>query len=434
MPSVRKVLTGIVVLILLTVGLWVGNHGENRTKTADSISSRTKREGTESIAGSAIASPLRTKLGNREAAGPRATHAPERLKEFMLPEVAIDGLTLGEALRKLMGVYDDACKKTGETPLRLTFDIPPGTTRKLHLRLGGRNFTSSVQLLAALSGMTASRNGLAYQFKPLIDERKPLSRSIQVPPGISSLLGELSGVETAAKSPFETEVTPRIPVSELVRKLISDLDPSTRLSLSASGMLNLETTSTADAAAVSALFQSLSDRKPPLQHKFSSMVVNLAAGAEWTPPDVSQMTDAQLQLFMRGMAQTQGTELTTLPSITSRKGQSGTVEIIREWIVPKDDSGEAFETHDVGQVMHIQGSALGFGHDIAFDYTDTTAEVDPETGKPDFNKRIDVKDSGFSSDNGTRFVVHARPDGSKSVVLVTSTMIDATGRPIHGAE
>ncbi len=432
MPGVRKTLAGTAVLILLAGGLWVGNHGAKRSKTDDSISSRTKLHGTESIDESGIAAPLRTKLGNREPAGPRATHAPERLKEFMLPEIAIDGLTLGEALRKLMGVYENACRKSGESPLRLVFDVPPGATRKLQLRLGGRNFTSSVQLLAALSGMTASRSGLTYQFKPLIDEPKTVSRSIRVPPDMSSLLIELTGIETGAKSPFETDVTPRIPVDELFRKLISDLDPSTRLSLTASGILNLETTSTADAAAVSALIQGISQK--PLQHKFTSMVVNLAAGAEWTPPDVSQMTDAQLQLFMRGMAQTQGTELTTLPSITSKKGQSATVEIIREWIVPKDDSGEAFETHDVGQVMHIQGSALGFGHDIAFDYTDSTAEVDPETGKPSFAKRIDVKDSGFSSDNGTRFVVQTRPDGSKSVVLVTSTMIDATGRAVRDAE
>ena len=124
----------------------------------------------------------------------------------------------------------------------------------------------------------------------------------------------------------------------------------------------------------------------------------------------------------------------TMPSITSRGGQSGTIELIREWTVPNDDSGETLETHNVGQVMQLQGSPLGFGHDLAFNFTDTTAEVDSDTGKPNINKRIDVKDAGFSSDNGTRFVVQTRPDGSKSIVLVTSSLIDATGRPVHGAE
>jgi hypothetical protein len=426
MLEMKKAFAGTAVCILLMYGLWLGNHGGKPAGTDAPTSSRSKHEGTGSNDGTDLAGPSRTKVINREPTGPRATHSPERLKDFMLPEIALEGLTLAEALQKLMGVYGEACKKSGEVPLRLSFDVPPGAAKKLNLRLSGRNFTSSVQLLAALSGMTASRNGLAYQFKPIIDERKPVSRSIQVPPDISSMLGELAGRATAADSP------PQIPVSELFRKLLSNLDPSTRLSLTASGILNLETTSTADAAAVAALIQGVSQR--PLQHKFTAKVVNLAAGVEWTPPDVSQMTDAQLHLLMHEMAQIKGTELMTLPSVTSRGGQSSNVELIREWIVPIDDSEEEFETYNVGQVMQLQASALGFGHDVAFDFSDTTAEVDAETGKPSFIKRIDVKDSGFSTDNGTRFVVQTRPDGSKSVVLVTSTMIDATGRPLHGSE
>ncbi len=423
----KNAVYGTATCMLLACGLWVGTHDGKRTGNDDSGTSRSGHQAPGSNVESETAGPHRTKLGNREPTGPRATHAPERLKDFMLPEVAIDGLTLGGALQKLKGVYDDACKKTGETPLRLTFEVPPGTTKKLHLRLGGRNFSSSVQLLAALSGMTAGRSGLVYQFKPLIDGRKPVSRGIRVPPDLASMLGELSGQSIAEES------SPRIPVDGLFRKLIPGLDPSTRLSLTPAGILNLETTSTADAAAVSALIQGISSQRP-LQHKFTSKVIDLAAGAEWTPPDASRMTAAQLQLFMREMAQTQGTHLRTMPSITSRAGQSGTIELTREWVVPSDDSGESFETHKVGQVMQLQASPLGFGHDLAFDFTDTSAEEDSVSGKPAFIKRIDVKDSGFSIDHGTKFVVQTRPDGSRAVVLVTSTMIDATGRPVHGAD
>jgi len=419
----RRVVGGTLIGIILMCGLWLGYQGVNLTRPTDSGSSQTKPQDAGSIGGPEITSPIQTKRGNREAAGPRATHAPGRLKEFMLPEVVIDGLSLDGALRKLMEVYNDTCEKTGETPLRLTFDVPPGTTKKLNLRLSGRNFTSSIQLLAALSGMKATRSGLIYQFTPFTDERKPVSRGIRVPPDISSTLSGLAGQGAVADSP----------VNELVRKLILDLDPSTRLSLTASGILNLETTSTADAAAVSALIEGISSQKP-IQHKFTSMVINLSAGAEWTAPVVSEMSDSQLRSFMRGLAQTQGADLITMPSITSRGGQSGTIELIREWTAPNDDSGETLETHNVGQVMQLQGSPLGFGHDLAYNFTDTTAEVDPETGKPDFIKRIDVKDKGFSGDNGTRFVVQTRPDGSRAVVLVTSSLIDATGRPIHGAE
>ena len=184
---------------------------------------------------------------------------------------------------------------------------------------------------------------------------------------------------------------------------------------------------------MSALIEGISSQRPIL-HNFATKVVELAAGADWTPPDTSEMTDPEFQLFMRRLAQTQGATVRTLPSMTSRGGQSSTVELVSELIVPKDDTGEAFETHNVGQVMKLQGSPLGFGHDLAFNFTDTTAEVDSGTGNPNINMRVDVKDAGFSSDNGTRFVVQTRPDGSKSIVLVTSSLIDATGRPVYGAE
>jgi hypothetical protein len=35
---------------------------------------------------------------------------------------------------------------------------------------------------------------------------------------------------------------------------------------------------------------------------------------------------------------------------------------------------------------------------------------------------------------GTRFLSLSRPDGTRTVLLVTPTLIDATGRPIRGEE
>ena len=102
----RTVVGGTLTCILLFFCLWAGYHGVNRTRPYESGSSRTKPQDTEFIGGPEISSPLQTKRGNREVAGPRATHAPERLKEFMLPVIAIDGLTLDGALRKLMEAYE----------------------------------------------------------------------------------------------------------------------------------------------------------------------------------------------------------------------------------------------------------------------------------------------------------------------------------------
>jgi hypothetical protein len=169
-----------------------------------------------------------------------------------------------------------------------------------------------------------------------------------------------------------------------------------------------------------------------MQQKFTQKVIEIPSGVNWTPPDGSQMTDDQVQLLMREMAQTAGVELMTMPSMTARSGQSGTIEITRELITPVDDSGQAFETHQLGHVLQVQGDALGFGHEVDLKYTDTTGEVDPTTGKANINKRTDMSDSGFTSDGGTRLVVQTRPDGSRTLLLINSIIIDATGRPVHG--
>ncbi len=114
MPEMKKAFAGTAVCILLVYGLWVGNHSGNPAGTDAPTSPPSKLEGTGSNDGPDMAGPPRTKVINREPAGPRATHSPERLKDFMLPEVAIEGLTLDEALGKLMEVYDDTCRKSGE--------------------------------------------------------------------------------------------------------------------------------------------------------------------------------------------------------------------------------------------------------------------------------------------------------------------------------
>ena len=425
----KKALVATSVIILLTYILWIGSQGPKVSRSTDINTSLTHTDDSDLDHESEVSGRFRTKAATRELAGPRATHAPERLKEFMLPEVVIDGLTLGEALRKLMGVYDEACKKTGETPLRLTFDFPLGNMKKLHLKLSPRNFNSSVQLLATFAGMKVSRSKLQYRFEPFADERKQVSRSLQVPPGFNS---SLAGLNMEVDAFVETE-PPQMPISEVIKASGLNLDPSTQVYLTDSGALDINSTSSADVAMISALVGTLVNEKPVLQ-KFTQKVLEIPSGVDWTPPDVSEMTDGQVQLLMREMAQKAGTDLLTMPSVTARNGQSATIEIVRELITPTGESEQEFETHHLGHVLQVKGDALGFGHEIALNYTNTTGEADATTGKANINKRTDITNSSFTADGGTRLVVQTRPDGSRTLLFVTSTTIDATGQPVRDKE
>jgi hypothetical protein len=324
-------------------------------------------------------------------------------------------------LRKVLTAYQDACRRSGETPLALRFVVPPGNYRKLQLRLSARSFKTSVQLLATLSGMKVTRDELEYRFTRIENERRTTKRTLDVPPDFQSALQwDLNHSDQTAQAPLR----------DVLARLGLELDPSTHLALGGDGKLTLETNNSADTAAISTLVRTLVEQRP-LQQKFTTKVVELAADATWTLPDLAQMNDTQVQLFMREMAQKQGTDLMTMPSIIARSGQSAAIEMTRKLIVPTDETETAFETHNLGHVMHLQGSALGFGHDLALDYTNTTGDIDPATTKPVIRKQTEVKDAGFSSNGGTRFVVQTRPDGSRAIVLVTSTWIDTTGRPLE---
>ena len=418
MPGVRRRFSITAIGLLAGLGIWFGTRGlvmsGNGARSLDTAKTRESAPG----GNAEVSRRLRTKASIREIDNASATHRPERLKDFMLPEVAIDGLELEPALRKVLAAYQDACLRSAETPLALRFVVPPGNYRKLHLRLSSRSFKTSVQLLATLSGMKVTREELEYRFTRIERERRMTKRTLDVPADFQSALQAMNG-----------DLAAQVPLRDILVRLGLELDPSTRLLLGSNGKLALETNNSADAAAVSALARTLAEQRP-IQHKFTSKVIELPADAAWTPPDLVQMNDAQLQLFMREMAQRQGTNLMTIPSVTARGGQSAAIEIIREMIVPTDETATNFETHKLGHVLNIQGSALGFGHDLAFDYTNTTGDIDPATTKPVIRKQTEVMDSGFSSNGSTRFVMQTRPDGSRAIVLVTSTMIDATGRPL----
>jgi len=372
---------------------------------------------------------LRTRVATREAPGHNGTHAPERLREFMLPQVVIDGLTLGEALRALMGVYEETCGKTGESPLPLSFDLPSGNTKRLHLTLSPRDFNSSVQLLATFAGMKVSRTQTEYHFRPLPDDRKQVNQTIPVPPGFGSALAKLAGVDAAV----DPDNPPSLSMSDIVKASGLDLDPSTQVSLDASGNLILETSSSADAAKISALAGTFNSETPALT-KVTSRCMEFPAGSILEFDEASQMTPDEVATIMRRAAESSDGDLMTMPSITTPNGQSGSVELLREVTYPSGDGAETLEKANVGLVMSVSADLLGFGSEMTVNFTDTRADIDPATSKPAVNTRTDLKTTGFSSDGNSSVSVQNQPDGSQTVLIITSQLIDATGRPVHGAK
>ncbi|MEI7908557.1 MAG: hypothetical protein WCK77_02870 [Verrucomicrobiota bacterium] len=379
------------------------------------------------------------KAAERPPVGPRGSHSPQQLREFFLPEVSIDGLGLEAALAKLRAAYEDVCRATGETPLHLSFIIPAGADARLRLKIGSRPLDSSIRLLAAASRLTVRRSGAEYRFAvPGELGRKPLSDTLAVPPGFGESLAALAATETSSSGGL---------LGALAAMGV-ELDPSTRLSMRPGGLLIdstsdadpftartrrdfcglvIDSTSAADRGALAALIEAM-DSVPLVQHALTAKVIDIPAGVQWSPPQASELGPAELQSLLGELAQTEGVELMAMPSITARSGQAATIEISHEIIAPDADAPDELSAHPVGIVVGVQLAALGLGHQVDLNYTETTGGIDPATGWADITERTAIASKGFVGDAATQVQVQTHPDGSRTLLLVTPVLTDRSGK------
>jgi hypothetical protein len=417
----------VVIFLLILLALLVFWQAPDGFGRRDRDPSRGQSDGGasgSSAAGERGTNPLPAKASLRHPSNPQATHRPESLGQFYLPPVHIDGLPLEAALKKLQAAYEEACRETGEMPIQLAFGVPPGPARPLTVKIGTATLDNSIRLLASLSSMKVKRDGSAYLFELPEETGQPVKKSLPVPPDI------LSRLKSAAPSPSGDP-------ADLIGAFAAlgvDLDPSTRLKFfPGSSTVLLETLSAADEVAVSALIGRIAG-DPPIQHKLQTRVLELAAGLEWTPPESPQLDEAGLQLLMRELAQIKGVELMTMPSTVTRDGQLAKVEIVRDLISPVPGSEAEWRTDKVGVVLDVTPVVLGFGQRVDVGFKATEADIDPETSEVNIVERASIEDTSFTRDTSTRLHVETRPDGSRILLLVTPTLIDATGRPVRTAE
>ncbi len=333
----------------------------------------------------------------------------------------------------MLAAYREACAKTGEFPLPLQFDVPRESGGKINILLREKSFSSSVKLLAALSGMTVSLNDLHYRFEPI--EEKPAGRgkAIEISNGSANSMMRLVDIDPPGSNDplnLNDDFVGFSPESfrDTLTMLGWKLDLATQVTISAGGIISVETSRAADATAVRALVREAGIGQP-VQWKLSARTIDLSPASTWKEPEFNQMDDDQVQEMLREVAEEEGAELMTMPSTMTSNGRAAKIEIIRE-LVWKNRSGK-FEMQAVGKVFDATDGLLGFGHQIDFHYSDTSGEIDPATGRPAITTHSDISGTSFVSKNSTIFRVQHRPDGSKQILLVKSVRIEGTGRPVR---
>jgi|GEM_PF-3586198 len=368
--------------------------------------------------------PVRTKSSQRPPSRPRATHEARQLRDFFLAPLEFDGLTLLESLAKLRTAYEDTCRESGETPLQLIFTLPPGNNPRLRLNPGSRTLESSVHMLAGMAKLSVRRFGREYRFTAPPDGRgKLMTEQFSVNSGMPLIPNDYN--------PFDSDsARPVVNTNAFLAGL--ELDPSTRITL-LPDKLKIETSSAADYAAITS-FKEAAEINSPTLHKVTAMILEIPAGAAWDHQDHFQLDDIQLQTLLREATQTPGMELKTAPSITAKPGEDSAIEIVHEFVARAGNPEDGFETYRVGLVVNLNLKPLGLGHQVVVDFSDTSGGVDPVTGVAVINTHAGITDQTFSRDATTIANVDTHPDGTRTVLLLTTTLIGPTGAPARAEQ
>lgn len=318
----------------------------------------------------------------------RTVHRADQLDDFVLEApVSIRGLAPKEALERLDRAYRDACRRAGEVPLELSYEVPPGYGNPLDFTTG-RSFGRAVREVAVSSKLELSRRGTTYRFQPLEargESRHPVEKTYRVPP---DFLARMSRGD------------PQVPIRSAIEKRGVSLDESTTLTFQPSNAtLRVETSDSSDDATISALIQSTL-QGTPRQIRWEVRTFETPPGQGWDGPANGVIDGDGLAALRR------------LPGIRERVISDGGVfslEPLR--------SGESRRDRLAGGgSLSSEARMLAFGIHAKADLREKNREH--------------LSLEGQTPDGGTRISTTTRPDDSSIVLAVTPTIIDATGRPV----
>ncbi len=175
-------------------------------------------------------------------------------------------------------------------------------------------------------------------------------------------------------------------------------------------------------------------------------------------PSQQKLTDPQMQVFIRKLAQKKEADLMSSPSVVTRSGQKAKVEIIREFIYPTNPEGKKFELENVGVTTHFlpvigeDGKSIHLKSLTVISEFEGYAEVGPDFDLPVFERRRMGGETKLPSGHSIVYRGHFTEDekiveergpvfgllrkrtkvpiSRELIVVVTPTLIDKTGAAV----
>jgi hypothetical protein len=330
--------------------------------------------------------------GRAVAADGRTVHGPGQLDEFVLEKpVDVRGLGTKAALAKLDRAYRESCRKAGEVPLELRYEVPAGYEQALNFTTAP-NFDQALSEIAASSKLEVTRRGKSYRLQAFRVPRKAdqlVETTYRVPPDFLSQV---------SRDAYDQG----LPVRAAIEKRGVSLDEATRLTLrTGDSTLGVETRDRSDDAAISAMIEAML-RSTPRQIRWETRTFEIPPGQSWDGP-VDGVVEGDVMADLRRIPGVREQVLTGgSPSSSPLRSNQPRLDPLS------------------GGTLRSQADLLAFGIRVQ-------AELKQQSRG---NGPVSILVEGQTPDGGTRIATAKRPDGSRVVLAVTPTIIDATGRPV----
>lgn len=376
-----------------------------------------------------LASP-RPKLEKSVETDPE-TPAALHFRNFFIRPLHLDGeqgIPLAEAVARVKTEYFATAKSTNEESLPLTVDLSQANTMKpLALKLPRGPVTSVLRLLAAASGNRLVGSGPDFRMEAISEEGRKLAKTFK------TKFLDTAGFDSGEGVNFDS--LPKATVESDSQNAHSDLKTSLEalgfhlspdlVVTSDHGEIQISNASAADLELMEAALSLADSDAMHQQVKLSTKVIQTPADFEFPEDAQGTIDETRFQSLMRQLAQTQGTDLMTAPSITARYGQVGTMEIVQG----SDDPASPLWS---GLRVQFAAQPLGTGTEDSFHLIQSDPNAVRVSDEQPL-RRISLSGTHVGNQNSVQVAVVRNPDGSNMIYVHSNQRIDATGRPVDSS-
>lgn len=411
----------------------------NNTRTEEAPQAQSNTLGLSAVGGETDDSiPSKpAKSGERPTAPKPATDQElEKFSRFFLPPIKLKEATIDQAVAAVISAYRETAEATGEPALDLRVETHHARTRKPITCTTPRAPAGAVlRYVAAIAGNRTKGRLPGFRLEALSDEPVRVG-NLDLPFGWESGLAEFLVTTKASEAklgenPFEQfdtkdgtkndpfSATPKAAVN--LQELLASLgfNPAAQFRNSTSpelskDILRYENMSETEVEWLSTLVETATrGGLGPLQIKTSTKVLVVPESLLESLTSGSTLTEGEVQLSMRKFAQTKGVDVMTLPAITGRESQIGTVEITSSQL----SSAGADTWQGVRMVTTSVPYGLGSQTEFAF-----------ESRSPD-GTHAQVREQITLPENSNGVAITPYTEGQRLIVLQGNSMIDAAGNP-----